>query len=406
MFENMTYEALMKRALARVPSTMDKREGSMVFNGVAPSMAELAQLYIAADFVFKATYLLTAPREYLIKRAADRNMAPYPASAAVYRAEFNMEVPEGARFSCEDANFVVTGRMAPSDDTETGLSHRVTCESVGAATNHYSGTLIPIEYISGLTRAELVELLIPGDDEEETEKFRKRVLDSFQSQAFGGNQADYREKVLAIPGVGDVKIHPVWNRNIRPASFIPGEDVAAWYEAAVATLEPSVAAWLTAVYTAAANKLLTVGGTVRLVIMASNNTAPTATLLEEVQTRIDPTQNAGEGLGLAPIGHVVRVDGVNPEPVDIELHLTYAAGWSWEAVQSYVEDVTDNYFAELAQVWASSDFLVVRISQVESRILSGCVAMITDIGGTKINGEESNLVLHPDSIPVRGEISG
>ena len=406
MFEDMTYEALMKRALARVPPAMDKREGSMAFNGVAPSMAELAQLYIAADFIFKATYLLTAPREYLIKRASDRNMAPYPASAAVYRAEFNMEVPEGTRFSCEDVNFVVTGRMDEEYDTETGLSHRVACETVGAAANHYSGQLIPIEYMSGLTRAELVELLIPGDDEEETEKFRKRVLDSFQSQAFGGNQADYRRKVLAIPGVGDVKIHPVWNKNLRPAALIPGDEAAAWFETAAPTLEPAVADWLPAVYTAASQKLLTVGGTVRLVIMASNNTAPTETLLEEVQTQIDPTQNAGEGLGWAPIGHVVRVDGVTPEPVNLELHLSYAAGWSWEAVRSYVEAVIDTYFAELAQAWAGSDFLVVRISQIESRILSGCAAMITDIGGTKINGEESNLALDPDSIPVRGDISG
>lgn len=406
MFEDRTYEALVKRALARVPPTMDKREGSMVFNGVAPSMAEVAQLYIGLDFVFQATYLLTAPREYLIKRASDRSMAPYPASAAVYRAEFNREVPEGTRFSCEDVNFIVTGRMDPEDDTETGLSHRVTCESVGAATNHYSGPLIPVEYLDGLTHAELVEILIPGDDEEETEKFRQRVLDSFQSQAFGGNQTDYREKVLAIPGVSAVKVHPVWNKDIRPASLIPGKEVATWYEASVTSLEAPVAAWLTGIYTAASHKLLTVGGAVRLVIMASNNTAPTETLLEEVQTRIDPTQNAGEGLGLAPIGHVVRVEGVTPEPVNIELHLTYAPGWSWEAVQSYVEGVIDNYFVELAQMWASSDFLVVRISQVESRILAGCAPMITDIGGTKINGVESNLALHPDSIPVRGEVSG
>lgn len=406
MFEDRTYEALVKRALARVPPTMDKREGSMAFNGVAPSMAELAQLYTAADFVFQATYLLTAPREYLIKRASDRSMAPYPASAAVYRAEFNREVPEGTRFSCEDANFVVTGRMAPEDDTETGLSHRVACETVGAAANHCAGQLIPVEYMEGLTRAELVELLIPGDDEEETEKFRLRVLDSFQSQAFGGNQADYKEKVLAIPGVGDVKIHPVWNKNLRPASMIPSEEVTAWFEAVLTTLDPAVAAWLAAVYTAAKDRLLTVGGTVKLVIMASNNTAPTETLLEEVQTQIDPTQNAGEGLGLAPIGHAVHVTSVGMEPVDIELHLAYAAGWSWEAVKSYVEDVIDNYFAELAQTWASSDFLVVRISQVESRILSGCSAMITDIGGTRINGVESNLVLDADSIPVRGEVSG
>ena len=186
MFENMTYEALLARALSRVTSPVDKREGSMVMNGVAPSMAELAQLYIAADFVFQATYIATAPREYLIKRARDRNMAPYPASPAVYRAEFNIEVPVGTRFPCDDLNFIVTARMDPEDDTETGLSHQVICETPGAAANTYGGTLIPVEYVQGLTRAELVELLIPGDDEEETEAFRQRVMDSFQSHAVHG----------------------------------------------------------------------------------------------------------------------------------------------------------------------------------------------------------------------------
>ena len=39
----------------------------------------------------------------------------------------------------------------PEDDTETGLSHRVTCEKVGAATNQYTGQLIPVEYLDGLT---------------------------------------------------------------------------------------------------------------------------------------------------------------------------------------------------------------------------------------------------------------
>ena len=131
MFESRTYEALLASALSRVASPVDKREGSMVMNGVAPSMAELAQLYIAADFVLQATYIITAPREYLIKRAHDRNMDPYPASPAVYRAEFNIEVPVGTRFSCEDLNFVVTARMDTEEDTETGLSHQVTCETPG-----------------------------------------------------------------------------------------------------------------------------------------------------------------------------------------------------------------------------------------------------------------------------------
>lgn len=406
MFENMTYEALVKSALARVSSGMDKREGSMVFNGVAPSMAELAQLYIAADFVFTATYLATAPREYLIKRAADRNMAPKPASSAVFRAVFNINVPVGTRFSCEDLNFVVTARMSDDTDTDTSLSHRVECETVGTIANSYSGTLVPVEYVNGLTHAELVELLVPGEDEEETEVFRQRVLDSFQTLAFGGNQADYTEKVLAMQGVGAVKVHPVWNEDLRPSTLIPGDAVTAWYEETVGTLDAAVAAWLTAVYQAAKDKQLTVGGTVKLVLLASNHTAPTDTLINEVQTKVDPTQNAGEGLGLAPIGHVVKVTGVTVERVDITLNLTYATGWSWDAVKSYVEAVIDAYFAELAGQWSSSDYLTVRISQIESRILSGCASMITDISGTRINGKENNLTLGPDSIPERGSVSG
>ena len=405
MFENMTYETLLARALSRVTSVGDKRAGSMVMNGVAPSMAELAQLYIAADFVFQATYIATAPREYLIRRAADRNMAPYPASAAVFRAEFNIEVPEGTRFSCEDLNFVVTARMDTEYDTGTGLSHQVTCETAGVAANDYSGPLIPVEYVQGLTRAELVELLIPGDDEEETEAFRQRVLDSFQSQAFGGNQADYREKVLAMDGVGAVKVHAVWNADVSPSVLIPEEAVDTWYTGIISSLEEPVAAWLTAVYTAAKNKKLTVGGTVKLVILASDYGAPSPTLIEEIQTAIDPAQNAGEGLGLAPIGHVVTVAGVTAETVNIELHLTYASEWDWDSTKSYVEAVIDDYFEELARNWASSDFLTVRISQIESRILSECSSMITDIGGTKIDGKESNLALDPDGIPTRGVVS-
>ena len=405
MYENMTYEALLKRALSRVPTGIDKREGSMVMNGVAPSMAEIAQLYIGLDFVFTATYLATAPREYLIKRAADRNMAPYPASAAVFRAEFNIEVPEGTRFSCDDLNFVVNG-LIDEDEPGDWIAHRVTCETPGAAANSYSGTLIPIEYVDGLTHAELIGVLIPGDDVEDTEVFRQRVLDSFHSLAFGGNQADYVEKVMAMDGVKAVKVHPVWNDDIDPASLIPDETVQEWYTETIDALSGAAADWLTAVYTAAINKKLTVGGAVKLVLMASNNAAPSTTLIDTVQTAVDPTQNAGEGLGLAPIGHVVNVTGVTPVSVNITLNLTYASGWNWEAVQSYVEAVIDDYFEELASTWASSDYLTVRISQIESRILSGCAAMITDIGGTQINGEEANLVLDADSIPVRGELDG
>ena len=398
MFEDKSYPALLKSALGRLPDNMDKREGSMLWDGVAPAMAELALLYLGLDFVLQAGYISTAPREYLLKRAAERGLSPKPASAAHFRAEFDCAVPLGSRFSCEDLNFTVTAKI---DE----LAYRAECETPGRQANAYSGQLIPIDYIDGLTRADLVELLIPGEDEEETEAFRQRVLDSFQTQAFGGNQAAYREQVLAVPGVGGVKVHPVWNENLRPAEFLPGPEVQAWVAANLASLPQVVAAWLRAVYTAAADKLLTVGGVVRLVLLAADGGAPSDELLAEVQTRIDPEQNAGEGLGLAPIGHVVKVAGVQPQAVNLELHLTYNPGWDWDSAKSYVEAVLDAYFAELAAGWAEADFLTVRISQIESRILAGCATMVADIGGTKINGREANLQLGPDEIPVRGEVS-
>ena len=111
MFEDKSYPALMQSALARLPASMDKREGSMLWDGVAPAMAEVALLYLGLDFVLQATYISSAPREYLIKRAAERGLAPKPASAAHFRAAFDAEVPVGARFSCEDLNFVVTARI-------------------------------------------------------------------------------------------------------------------------------------------------------------------------------------------------------------------------------------------------------------------------------------------------------
>ena len=405
LFEAETYENLMERAMARISSAFDKREGSMVFNGVAPAMAELAQLYIGLDFVFTATYISTAPREYLIERAKDRGLSPKGASPATFMAAFNTEVPIGSRFSCEDLNFYVSERFSDMD-TPGSYAYKAVCETPGSAANAYSGALIPIEYISGLSHAELVELLIPGDDEEGTEVFRQRVLSSLRSQAFGGNQADYRQKVLEIDGVEAVKVRPVWNSDAPPSSFIPSEAVKSWYDGGMEGVsDSSVREWVTAVYSAASDRKLAVGGCVRLIIMASGGLAPSETLLDKVQTVIDPTQNAGEGMGLAPIGHVVKVDGVKPVPINLTTDITLAAGWSWEDAKPYIASAFDEYLGELAGVWGSSDRVVVRISQIESRILQECSAIVVDIQDTLLNGEKTNLALDEDCIPIRGSIN-
>ncbi len=401
MFEDNTYEVILERMMSRVSEKLDKREGSIIFDANSPAALELQFLYIEMERIIHESYGETASREFLILRCKERGIIPYPATKAVLKGKFsptNIELT-GKRFSADDINFIVKKKL------EDGI-YAVECEAAGSIGNQHLGDLIPIDYIDGLETAELIGIIIPGEDEEDTEALRTRYFESFNTQAFGGNQSDYKEKVSAMPGVGGVKIRPAWNADISPAAMIPSDAVRAWYDSAISTVEKPVRDWLSAVYGAASAKKLTVGGAVRVVVLASDHSPPSKELIEDIQTALDPVRNAGEGMGIAPIGHVVTVEGVKQQKINVELTLTFTAGWSWEAAASYVNAAIDNYFGELAHDWEKSDSLIVRISQIESRILAECSQMIADIGGTKLNGLESNVTLDADSIPIRGDVSG
>lgn len=233
--------------------------------------------------------------------------------------------------------------------------------------NKPSGKLVPIDYVKGLEFAQLLEVTIPGEEEETTEDFRTRYLNSFENQAYGGNIIDYKEKVNAIEGVGGVKVYPVWNG----------------------------------------------GGTVKIVFMTSEYKPPTAEFIKQVQTKIDPEQNKGEGLGIAPIGHIVTVEGAKNSAIKIDLNITFNNG-SFIDYKTKIEKVIDDYFLELNSKWQDTQVvtmeryenkgIIVRISQIESRLLD--LKGVTDVEHTKLNDLEENLTLDINALAVRGELSG
>lgn len=402
MYEHITYEELVKRMINRALESnknLDSREGSILWLAEAPAAVELQNLYIALDNVLKETFADTASREYLILRARERGLSPIPASAAVLEMTITpaaLRLKMGERFSIGDLNYFV------SMEKSAGV-YEITCETAGEAGNDYGGTVIPIEYIPGLETCQITARLIPGEDEEDTEAFRKRYFDSLNRQAFGGNRADYIQRVNALPGVGGVKVYRAWNSGIAPAALIPPAETAVWL-AGLPPVPLPVLTWLQTVYEAGKNSLLTVGGTVKLVIIDSTFSAPSDTLVQQVQTAIDPTQNAGEGVGLAPIGHVVKVFPVGTQTLDLTFSLYFQRGWSWEDVKPYAEEAVKGYFRELAEDWADQEEeLIVRISQLESRLLN--VAGILDAAQTTINGTAANFLLPLDIIPVLGDIT-
>lgn len=352
MYESITFESILQRMLSRVPDDVDKREGSVIYDALAPAAVEMQLMYIELDVILRDTFADTAmDRDLLVLRAAERGIRPGDKTKALVKGVTepkSLNIPIRSRFSCGFFNYEVQEKI------EEGV-YCFRCESAGSEANGNMGRLIPIDYIAGLESAELVELLVPGEDEESLESIRERYFKSFESEAFGGNKADYIKKCDEIPGVGPVRVTSAWNG----------------------------------------------GGTVKLTILDSAYHAATGELLSQVQEMFDPSGD-GKGDGLAPIGHVVTVDTAEEVLIDVSSAYTFADGYNFETLKDLIQETIDAYFDELRKSWAETS-PIVRVSQIEARILT--IKGIVDITATKLNGIGANLKLSPYQIPVTGGVS-
>lgn len=400
MYENITFETILQRMLDRIPNTLDKRESAIIHDALAPAAMELKLAYIEFDQILNESFADTASRSFLIRRCAERGIIPKESTNAVLLGEFtptNIDVI-GQRFSLGKLNYTVISKI------EDGKC-QVQCETAGVEGNQYLGTIIPIEYIDGLETAKLTDVLIPGENDESTDSLREKYFSSFGENVFGGNRKDYIEKTKAISGVGGVKITRVWNNDIHPVDLIPNEKVIEWYNSIIQTVPEDASKWLSTIFTAALNKKLTVGGTVLITITDADDFGKASDILiQSVQNKFDPSENVGEGYGLAPIGHVVKVNTVDEVNIDIVTTVTFAADYDWDRLKKDIDSAMDNYMSELKSDWENQENIIVRVSQIETRILQ--LEGVVDINGTSINGEEGNLQLGKYEIPKFNSISG
>lgn len=341
-----TYEELLQRCLDRIPSTLDKRQASVIYNALAPCCAELAQLWIKLASTYDLVFVDTAVGEALDALVKQNGMTRKEATYALRKGEFNMVVPVGSRFSDGTLNYIVTENITGTNNS------RLECETAGAVGNTYYGSLIPISYIDGLTTAELTDIIDSGEDIESDDALRERYLEWVTAPEFGGNISDYQVKVKALTGVGGCKVIPVWNG----------------------------------------------GGTVKLIITNSTYGVPDQSLIDYVQQEVDPTGDQ-TGLGIAPIGHVVTVVGAEEASLSVACKLVLETGKTIKDVQTNINNIVDNYFSYLASTWDSQENLIIRISQLETRVLG--VDGVLDINSLTVNGTTNNIQLTSTQIPVK-----
>nr|WP_269206328.1 baseplate J/gp47 family protein [Clostridium botulinum] len=340
----------------RIPDDLDKREGSVIYNSLVPASQEIARMYSDLDYFIQCTFASPdMPQDLLDLRVAEEGLKRAEATYAIKKGYFYNEenkpidVPLNSRFTIDDFNFKVIKKIS------IGI-YEMQAEAKGIDSNPISGQLIPIEYIEDLSTARLGEVIIPGENEESNENLFNRYVEHINEKPFGGNIADYKITTKSIEGVGTVKIFPIWNG----------------------------------------------GGTVKVVFLDSSYTSPTKELIEKVQTILDPVQNKGKGLGLAPVGHTVTVNGAEQIEISIETKLVLRKNITVGQVKEDIEKAIREYLLKLRKEWHDEDNLIVRISQIEARILN--IEGVADLFNTSINNKEENLTLDSEEIPVLKEV--
>lgn len=205
MFENMTYENIMNDMLSRVTSDVDKREGSVIYDALAPAAFQMAQTYFNLNNFIDLVSGNTAVGEYLDRVVVDYGLTRKPATKAIRRMVTTGNIPVGSRWGLNDTSYVITEIISVN-------VYVAECEQYGEIGNIYADTLENIDNISGIT-ATLTDIITSGQDTESDDNLRARFYAYIQRPSTSGNAFNYKEWAMNVPGVGDAKVFPLWNGN-------------------------------------------------------------------------------------------------------------------------------------------------------------------------------------------------
>lgn len=339
MYEDTTYGAILDRMM-RVANEgspgIDTRQSSPVYASLAPAAVEIQNAYIELDWALDQMFAETAAREYLIRRCKEWGLAPHPATKAVLKGEFNIDVEIGSRFSQGTLNFVAAQRI------DRGI-YRMECETAGTAGNRGLGTMVPIDYIRGLTSAELTEVLEEGSDEESTEALLNRFLVKARQPSTSGNKHDYYNWAMECEGVGAAKVFPL--------AFGPG--------------------------------------TVKVVVADAGMSAASEALLNSVKGHVEE---------LRPIGADVTVASAAERAVNVSARVYLEGGASLGAAQNAFQAALEGYLQGNAFA-----LTYVSLAHIGSLLLG--TAGIADYGRLQLNGMEDNVRLGQEEIAVPGAVT-
>ena len=338
-----SFEQILDRTLSNeLLSDVDKREGSIVYDTLAPVCMELADAYAKMDILESQLSLLTATGSNLDNRAYEQGIAREQATQAERIGTFkkyqideqtgeyvkdendnkiliDMDIPEGSRFVSPENDSIIYEFIGKDDKDENILR----CETYGTVGNEYTGTILPLTAIPDLVEAKITGTHIPAQDTESDDELRTRVINKLNSLSFGGNIDAYIEKVSGIDGVGTCKVFPAWQYN----------------------------------------------GSVLLSVVDSSYEPITQSFADRIKEEIDPEESSGQGVGFAPIGHYVTITTPIKSNVKVQFHLDLEADVTIGNVQEECEQKIEEYFNSVRHEFYQDKTLGIYRARIIDKIL-------------------------------------
>lgn len=368
--EAQNYDYWLDLMLDNVPNDLDKREGSIIYDAVAPAAMVSAQQSLSLANILRETYIKTAQEEFLDYRAVEHGTSRYAATNAEVKAKFNdddgnpVNVEVGDRFaSIAESPIFYTVIKANNDGTA-----EMQAEEAGTSANSYLGQVLPVTPNDSLSWAEIVEITIPARDAENDDHLRARLLNSNSWVAYGGNVADYLDMTSKIHDVGATQVYPTWDGP----------------------------------------------GTVKIVILNNDLMPASQTLVKKVKEEIDPEESTTQGYGLAPIDHRVTVVAPETFKVDIAMNVTIVDSVNIDTIRANIRTSLEEFFKSLRRDWSTVNPTVGRgysLIVYRSKILSR-VMMLEGVANAtmpRLNGKDEDLQLvfnnTTSQLPVLGEVT-
>ncbi|WP_145040686.1 baseplate J/gp47 family protein [Paenibacillus sp. Y412MC10] len=372
---DQTEENIMNRMLNKVPSDIDKSEGSFIWDAQAPVAFMLSEAALWAQELLRRGFASTVASDHPDIRSAEldlrtaehgitRREAVASSGSVVFVGKPGTTVPAGTYVatpadegSGESSVEYVTTSGVTLNDMGIGTAP-IRAVTPGSSGNVPAGVIqLMMTSVSGVTSVTNPEPTRSGTDTESDQSLLERFYAKVRSQGTSGNKAQYMQWANEIAGVGGVEVAPLWKGP----------------------------------------------GTVGLYLLDTDKRAASQDIVDAVQQHIDPSQD-GQGEGVAPAGPVITVMPAAEVPIDISVKVqrTQEQPSTMDEIRKLIEDGVRTYLQQIA--FNRKDPLV-RYTRIAAVLLD--IPIIVDYSDLTINGhtEQQNIEIGSGQVAVLGTVS-